>query len=66
MGRSKKLRKKLAGLKKDSDKHREKIAAESRKAQPDWDLIAHWEREIAVSLAKQTKVERSLKRERKR
>lgn len=46
MGKNKKQRKKLTGYQKALAKHHEKIAQALQKANPDFDLIGHWNSEI--------------------
>lgn len=47
MGRSKKLRKHIAGRERQIEIHK-KIAEERMKPSPDWKLIHKWEKDIAI------------------
>lgn len=48
MGRSKKIRKHIAGREHQIELHKEKIAEEQAKPSPDWRLIRKWEKDIAI------------------
>lgn len=46
MGKNKRYRKRVAGLKAEIDLHEQKIAFELQKVNPDAGLIQHWSKEI--------------------
>ncbi len=48
MGRSKKIRKHIAGRERQIELHKEKIAEEQAKPSPYWTLIRKWEKDIAI------------------
>ncbi len=48
MGRSKKVRRRIAGLEHQIALHREKIAIEQAQSSPDWRNIRKWEKDIAI------------------
>jgi hypothetical protein len=60
MGRNKKNRIKLNGLLRQIARHEEKIEAESRRDNPDAELINHWKTEIIAWKARAGRLQRRL------
>jgi len=62
MGRNKKLRIRLEGLRRQITDHRIKIALEQQRATPERSLIRHWEVEIKAWELTMKNLERRLKK----
>ncbi len=63
MGRNQDLRRRIAGSQRMIEEHENKIRRERMKAQPNQDLIAHWQHEIEVRKHHIARLTRRLKRE---
>lgn len=66
MGRSKKLRKQIDGMKRQIERHYEKIVTEKDKTLPDLRRIGKWEKDIETFKKEIEKLHTQLARKRKK
>ncbi len=66
MGRTKKLRKQIAGLEEQIRRHREKIAAEQAKPAPNPRRLRKWEKDIEILQREIDKLKARLTRKRRK
>jgi hypothetical protein len=62
MGRNKEIRKKIDGHRRRVREHRAKVEEEQRRPDPDYGLIANWERRIRIVETEILRLEERLRR----
>jgi hypothetical protein len=65
MGRNKRTRKRIEGLRLQINLHEQKIAAEQNGANPDAGLVKHWEKEVKTWKDQEARLRHHLPQKRK-